>query len=96
MYCGPERLDALQRLFDMLCMIIQQRARGSGVPQVEIPPDKIASAIMQCAEANMSDGDTFLTVLELFGFSSSEVALAVDRDGSHSTSPSHNRNSPAA
>jgi hypothetical protein len=65
MYCDPERLQALQRIYDTLCVVLQLKKTSVPFKGKDLDRNDIARHVMTCAEADMSDGDIFLAVLEI-------------------------------
>jgi len=58
-------LQALQRLYDTSCVVLQLRKTSKPSKGKDFDRNKIARHIMTCAKANMDDGDIFLAVLEI-------------------------------
>ena len=65
MYCDPERLQALQRLFDTIWMAAKLRARKQNSRCSDAMRDEIARCVMDCAKRDMTDGDIFLAISEV-------------------------------
>jgi hypothetical protein len=65
MYCDPERLQALQRIYDTLCIVLQLKKTSGPLKGKDLDRSDIARHVMTCARADMSDGDIFLAVLEI-------------------------------
>jgi hypothetical protein len=67
MYCEPERLQALQRLFDTLCKVLQLQNNQQYVSSPDVTRNVTARLVMTYANMGMSDGDIFLAILEKLG-----------------------------
>ncbi len=65
MYCDPERLQALQRLFDTIWVAAKLRASKQNSRCSDALRDEIARCVMDCAKTDMTDGDIFLAVSEV-------------------------------
>jgi hypothetical protein len=66
MYCDPERLQTLQRLFDTIWMVAKLQAQQNST-QLNITRDQIARNVMHGANSNMTDGEILLGILESLG-----------------------------
>jgi hypothetical protein len=64
MYCDPERLQALQRIYDTLCVVLQLKKTSGPLKGKDLDRNDIARHVMTWAEDDMSVGDIFLAVLE--------------------------------
>jgi hypothetical protein len=65
MYCDPERLQALQRIYDTLCVVLQLRKTSQPLKGKVFDRNEIARHVMSCAKVDMNDGDIFLAALEI-------------------------------
>jgi hypothetical protein len=65
MYCDPERLSALQRVFDAVWLAARVRNKPGFLSHPDKLRDDIAYCVMSCAKLDMKHDDILLAGLEL-------------------------------
>jgi hypothetical protein len=65
MYCDPERLSALQRVFDAVWLAARVRNKPEFLSHPDKLRDDIAYCVMSCAKLDMKHDDILLAGLEL-------------------------------